>query len=439
MTKEIKGFITRDDFSTSENLTLSPIYRLSEIGFTYSKNKLQYYSLSDPTHQLYVFKIKEATGLDQSDVDGIINVVKKFSAFLTTSQVTNKQQAIILFLNNYNVENPTKQVSNFNYKTIISYNNIKTVDYLTFSYNDISCNLWLSDSVFKVFYPDYDISVVLPFANFQSIVTNTTEFIKALDNFDLIEMNRRTDVDKNDIPCTATVTLNIPYLVPSTTLTKNCYFNFNIYGSQGNYEYILKLELYRKLTQDLGLDPTFVQTVFPTILNINEFFITPRWDKMAIPSQVGQFGINSQISLTYTEKFDLTKFIKIFNSENFLKENTYSVPFDYNNILLNVTNGFYNEADIKDFKRYYSDLITISSTHPDFARMSQKTQRFITLLENMLDIGNSDSSTELFNKILQNKDYHFTIISRGEVNYLSFFFDKHQYYLLPKYEFIQNL
>lgn len=436
MAQEIKGFVTRDDFINSSNAVVSPIYELSDIGSTYAKSKQQYYSSIDSLYNMTVFKMKEITALRQDQVDDIIEVIKKFSAFLTSSLVSNKQQAIILFLNNYNSAYPTKQVTEFNYNTIVNHNNIKTVDYLTFVLGGISCNFWLSDEVFKAFYPEYDINVVLPFANFTAIINNTSDFIGALDKFDLIEFNRRVELDKNNTPSTYTKIVNIPYRVPNTTVDKNCFFAFNIYGMQGNYDYILKLELYNHLTNVLGLNPTFVESIFPTILNINEFFITPRWERMAIPSQIGQNGINSQIALAFSEEFDLNKFIKIYPNASYLRENTYAVPFDYNNLLLQVTNGFYTEASIKDFRAYYSDFITITSTHPDFARMKQRTQKFIILLENLLDIANTSNSTEMFNKILQNTNYHFTIISRAGVNYISFFFEEHQYYVLPRYEFL---
>lgn len=439
MAKEIKGFITRDDFVSSSNEITSQVYELSDIGYTYSKYKQQYYSSSDPIYSLYVFKLNELSSLEQGSVDDIVNVIKQFSSFLTSSLVTNKQQSIILFTNNYNSNFTTKQVTNFNYNTIISENNIKTVDYLTFTINEIVCNIWLSDSVFKAFYPEYDINVILPFSNFTSIVNNTSEFITALDNINLIEFNSRIEENKSNYPPTYTKMINIPYKVPNTSVIKNCYFAFNIYGLQGNYDYILKLELYNQLVNNMGLDGNYIESIFPTILNINEFFITPRWEKMSIPSQIGQIGINSQIALSYNQTFDLDKFITIYNNVNYLRENTYNVPFDYNNILLQITNGYYTEDNVKDFYAYYNDLITVTSTHPDFARMKQRTQKFITLLENMLNIANVDNSTELFNNILQNNDYHFTIISRAGISYLSFFYEDHQYYLIPKYVYISLL
>ena len=439
MSREVKGFIVRDDFISSSNTVVSPVYELSDIGLTYAKNKLQYYSSLDQLYSMYVFKLNGLTGLNQTEVNDIINVVKKFSEFLTSNFVVNKQQSIILFVNMYNSQNPTKTITDFNYNTIISHNNIKTTDYITFNIYGIVCNFWLSDLAFRTFYPEYDISIVLPFNNFASIVSTTNEFVTAIDNFNLIEFNRRIEENKSNIPPTYTRIINIPYRVPNTSIMKNVYFAFNIYGSQGNYDHILKLKLYDMFINTLNLNSAFIENVFPTILNINEFFIIPRWDKVAIPSQVGQVGINSQISLSYNEPFNINKFIKVYNNTDFLRRNTYNVPFDYNNILLQITNGYYTEPSIRDFANYYSDFITVTSTHPDFSRMRQRTQRFITLLENMLSVADSDSSAELFNKISGNSNYRFTIISRSNISYLSFFFEEHYYYVIPRYEYFKNL
>ncbi len=439
MAKEIKGFITRDDFVLSSNAEVSPLYELSDIAYTYSKDKKIYNSFNNSLYALHVFKHTEVQTLLQSEVEDIIEVVRKFSEYLTASLITNKQQSIIVFTNDFNLLNPSKAVSEFSYNTVVSHQGIKSVDYVTFKINGISCSLWLSDEVFRAFYPDYDINIVLPFSNFQAIVSNTSEFIAALEGFDLIEFNRRVEENKNDFPATYTKIINIPYRVPNSSVTKNCYFAFNIYGLQGNYDYILKLELYSYLTTVLGLEGSYVESIFPTILNINEFFLVPRWDAISIPSQVGQSGINSQIFASYSQTFDQDKFIKVYTDTAHLRANTYNVPFDYNNIMLQVTNGYYTEMPVRDFKTYYNDLITVTSTHPDFARMKPRTQRFVTLMESMLDVSNANNATEMFNKVLQNENYRFSIITRGGVNYISIMFEDHQLYMVPKYEVISRL
>lgn len=437
MTKQIRAFVTCDSFIDNTSNVVSPLYELSDIALTYSKNKQQYFSSTNPLYSLFLFSATGLTSLTQNEVNNIINVVTSLSDFLSTTQITNKQQIIIAFTNDFNQSNPTTPIHNLLYNNTIDINLIRSVDYLSFKINDINCEIWLSDPIFRTFYPDYDINIVFPFENFTSIVNNPSNFITALDSFDLINMNERIERDKGMNPTTYSKILNIPYRVPNTSVYKNCYFGFNIYGLQGNYDYILKLKLYQYMTTTLGMTDSTVEELFTSILNVNEFFIIPRWDKIAIPSQVGQAGISSQISYAFNEPFDIDKFIKVYNNTTYLRNNTYAVPFDYNNILLHITNGFYSENNIKDFKSYFSDLITVTSTHPDFARMSLRTQRLVSLLENMLSVSNCNNSTELFNNIIGNTNYHFTIINRSGVNYLTFLLDKHQIYILPKYEFLR--
>lgn len=437
MSKEIKAFITSDNFIDNNSSVVSPLYELSDIALTYSKNKQQYFSTTNPLYSLFLFSATDLTSLTQNEVNDIINVVTSLSSFLTTTQITSKQQVIIAFTSEFNQTNPTTPVDNLVYNNTVDVNLIRSVDYLSFTINGINCEIWLSDSIFRTFYPEYDISIILPFENYASIVNNPSNFISALDSFDLLTLNERIEENKALSPTTYTKILNIPYHVPNTNIYRNCYFAFNIYGLQGNYDYILKLELYSYMTNTLGMPGTTVEELFPSILNINEFFITPRWDKIAIPSQVGQSSIASQIASAFNEQFDTDKFVKVYNNTTFLRNNTYAVPFDYNNIMLHITNGYYSEDNLQDFKTYFSDFITVTSTHPDFARMSVRSQHLVSLLESMLAVSNCSNSTELFNNLIGNTSYRFTIINRDGVNYLSFFLDKHQIYVLPKYEFIR--
>ena len=137
--------------------------------------------------------------------------------------------------------------------------------------------------------------------------------------------------------------------------------------------------------------------------------------------------------------YDTRKFIKIYDQDVYIKNNTYDVPVTYNNLLVQVTNGYYSEERIRVFTGCYPDIISVSSLSQDFGRMSSRTQRFIILLENLLDIADSNNQTELFNKVVQNDSYLFTIIDRGGVTYVSVLFEEHQYYVIPKFEFLRLL
>lgn len=434
MPRQIRGFVTCDSFIDNNNGVIAPIYELSDMGMTYSRQKQQYVSTIDSTFSLFVFKEIENDGLTQSEINNIINIVKEFALYCTTVQLTEAQDRIITFTANYNAANSSQPVSDLKYTTLIQTENLTAPGYISFTVSGINCSIWLNDAAFRGYYPDYEIQIVYPFSNFNAIVANVSAMVEAITNFSLVQFNTRIEQAKGTYPTTYVKMLNIPYRIPGTQIQKDCYFAFNQYGAQGNYDYVLKLKLYEALLA-LGLTSEYVENIFPSILKINEFFITPRWDRFAIPTQIGQNGILTQITRAYGDTFDLTTYVKVYPDVDYLRNNSYNVPYDYNNIMLTVSNGYYTEEAEKDFKTYYGDIITVTSTHPDFGRMSTKSQQFMTLLENMLEIADSETSVKMFNKMLANNDYVFNMITRQGVWYLSIFFDKHQIYVIPKFEY----
>lgn len=439
MARQIKGFITCDSFTDNALDTVAPLYELSDIALSYSTTKQQYYSTVDPTYSLYVFKQIQTDGLSPNEVNTIVKVVKDFVAFATqNSHLVPKPQLVINFTNNFNVINQNPQLTNLTCSSFIEHAGVVGTDYLHFTVVGVECSIWLNDLSFRGFYPDYEIGIVLPFPDFEAKVRIGAEMITAILAFNLVAFSRRIEDAKGNKPTTHTRIMNIPYRLPNSTVKRDCFFGFIQYGSQGDFDYVLKMKLYEYLLS-LGLTSDYIESIFPSILEINEFFITPRWDRTAIPTRVGLNGISSQVSKAFSETFDLAKFIKIYPDQEYLRLGSYNVPYDYNNVLLTISNGYYTELPVRDFKEVYSDLISVTSTHPDYARMSTKSQRFVTLLENMLVISDSETTNHMFAKMMDNENYKFTLVNRQDVWYLTFFFDGHQYYMLPRYEYMSRI
>ena len=177
MSKEIKAFVTSDIFVDNSIGIVSPLFELSDIALTYSKNRRQYFSTINPIYSLYLFKAIDLTTLTQDEVNDVINVIIELSNFLSTTQLTSKQQILISFTNNYNQLNPTSTVDNLVYNNTVDVNLVRSVDYLSFTIREINCEIWLSDSIFRTFYPDYEVSIVLPFINFPQIVNNAGNWL----------------------------------------------------------------------------------------------------------------------------------------------------------------------------------------------------------------------------------------------------------------------
>lgn len=437
MSKHIKGFVTCDSFIDNTQGAVAPLYEISGQGLTYARDRQQYYSTVDPLYSLLVFHQQNASLLSQDEVNSILDVVKQFVQYATLNRLQTKQTVIATFVYNYNIGNPNFPVSEVTVSSMVDALGVVAPDYFSFTVRGVSVGIWLSDSSFRGFYPHYEIDIVFPFEDFNTVVGTGAGMMDAITNFSLVQFNKRIEDAKNNQPTTYTAILNIPYKLPNSTVVRDVYFAFNQYGSQGNYDYVLKLKLYEYLLS-LGLSSEYIESIFPSILKINEFFITPRWANFAVPSQVGQNGVLSQITKAYDTDFDLDKFIKVYTDLAYLRANSYNVPYDYNNILLTVTNGYYSEDGVKDFRTVYKDLISVTSMHPDFSRMSPKTQRLVSLLENMLYVCDSATPTQMFTRMMDNENYELNILTRQGVSYLSVQYEGHQFYMIPKFEYLQR-
>lgn len=433
--KLIKAFCTNDKFIDNNLNTVAPIFEISDLSLTFAKHKQTFTFTEDRSYSLILFHVENGTTLSPSESETIFSVVTEFNTLLTTASITNKSQLIQMFISGFNRTRTVGQLTSFNYNTTIERLGTRTSDSISFRIdNTFEAYVWLADSYFRSFYPNYEIDLILPVENFSTLINRPAEFVQALDNFNIVDFNTRIEQAKNFTINTITIILLIPYKIPNTSIFKKAYFAFNIYGQQGNYEFILRLKLFDHLVNNLNLREDFVETIFPSILNINEFFVIPRWDNIAIPSFVGRSAINSQVQRTFRDDIDIQKFIPNIQDIIFLKNNTNSVPIDYNNLMLHIVNGYYSEEHLRDFRALYSDIITVFSKHPDFNRMSRETQHILTLLENALVVSDVDNSIELLNNIIANTNFNFRILRRMNVEYLTIFNDKHQFYILPKYE-----
>ena len=430
----IKGFVTCDTFTNNETGAVSPLHEISDIALTYSRDAKRYYSTEDSLYSLYTFHQEGVNVLEQVQANAVMAIVKGFVQYASVNRAVSKSMMIVTFMASYNAANAHMPVSEMVVGSLVDTGAVVGFDYASFTVGGLECSVWIHDLTFRGFYPDYEVQIVPGLKDLAQIVRNGPEMVAALAAFKLVEFNTRVEESKKSQPTTHTRILNIPYHLPGGSVVRDCYFAFNQWGTQGNYEFVLKLKLYEWLLE-LGLESEFIEQIFPSILQVNEFFVTPRWSRKAIAAHVGEHGILSQVSRAYSEVFDLDKFVKVYTDLDYLRENTYHVPYDYNNVLLAVSNGFYTEEGVKDFMEVYGDLISVTSTHPDFARMQRKTQLLVGLFESMLSVCDSASPIELFSKVVQNRDYVFHTVSRKGVWYLSLFFEGHQWYMLPRYEY----
>lgn len=432
--KEIRCFLINSSYIIPSNRDVAPVFELSSEGYTFAKNRQEVW-LEDKERSLLNFHYTKETELTVEEATSIFSIVETFIKDISTKVIDKKSEVITNFIRIYNEVN-TNKISKFDYNTIIEYREGKYPDFVTFETEELACSVWLADQSFKVFYPLYDIDIVTPFARFDDVLNNVDEMVYELEQFDLSVFAERIDQTKEGYPSTYSKVLNIPYYPTKNGTPIPCNFGFNIYGRQGNYDHLIRDELYDYLNKEKGQSPEWIEEHFPDIFKVNEFFIVPMWDRFAIPFKVGQGSVNSQVIETFPDEWNVPKFVKTYDDKELeLKQNTYNVPFNHSHLLGHVINGRYSKEDIRKFTDYYSDYICVPTPHPDFSRMKERTQRFITMMEYMLEIADSTTETEVFSKIMNVKEHTFSLSKRSGVNFISVLYREHRYYVVPRYEY----
>ena len=433
MKKEIRCFIIDTSYVLPDTHLVSELFELSEYSRTFARRKEERKLVGDDNNIVISFHHEDDNHLTDDDMKVILGIVRDFSDLATASSSERKDVLITSFIRKYN-EGKRKPLRSFNYNTLISHPTGRFPDYLTFDNDELNCSVWLSDETFRLFYPLYDIVPVTPFEEFGTVVKNGREMTSKLSMANTPALLDRMNEALGGYPCTVTRILNIPYYQSKESAPVDCNFGFNIWGLQGNYDHILKEILLDYFKNELGLDDEFIEEHFPDVYKINEFFMIPMWDSYAIPAITGQGSVNSQITYSYPRTVDVLPFLTVYKAEeDHVRNHTRDVPFAFNNILVKIVDGKYTDIDVRNFTKVYPDLLTVPVTHPDFARMHQDTQKFVIMMSYFFAIANSGSQTEVFNKIMVNKEYKFALGQRGGTPYVTVMFGSHRYYILPRY------
>ena len=435
--KEIFAFAVRDNLIDNQANAIAPVFEISDICLTFAKEKATHTSSTDRSSSLIVFKTNDGQLLTQAETDLGCGLLSEVTQFLATTSQTAPLVLGGSFTAYYNAKYPAKQLTQLSFSDIRTSGTVKAPEYIVATFGDtLKFFIWTSNRAFRSMYPFYQIDIVLPVDNFKEKLINGTSFNAEISTFEFPAFINKMETAKGDNIETAARVLNIPYYAPGATTGNPCYFGFIVYGEQGDYEFLFRLNLYDYLIS-LGISSQLILSSFPDLLKVNEFFITPRWDLQAIPSRVGEGVINSQLTNTFASNFDIAKFIPRYADLTALKAATSNVPVEYNNLLLLITDGEFSTANLKAFRSYFSDFISISSQHPDFSRMSSRTQQFAIFLEYALRVANTSSYSEMLEVMGNIASYAFRTITREGVTYVSAFLDKHQFYILPKHEFLR--
>lgn len=258
------------------------------------------------------------------------------------------------------------------------------VSYRVISTEANEIKIWLANTAFERDYDEFEITVISPLANVDTLFRPVSEIRTALGNRTLAEQLENVQTVKAKLPETALRLETVQYINP---VDNNITFDLNwyilVYGPMGNNSEAIKQAIIDYIMAHTSETEAAWKQILPFLFRVTRMYVIPRWDRIAIASRQSTVGIYSPIT-SVKENLTHAKTALSHLANAFVEEHLQVTHHKFRSVTLLTCGGEDNAQDKFKLTDYVPDYIAESSTSPDYSRMSETSKRFTVLMEELL-------------------------------------------------------
>lgn len=449
----IQGFVKIPKLSDNAPNKVAPFGELSPISLTFSRN-IKYFALPDtnPDVELVTFKTVNSVDEDIDVPDAISTIMITLSDWVYTQSVNKaipedanitafKQSITSEFsnvINSYGLEVP---IYNVNVGEILNtpIGGERMPDYISFQFNDngkeYSFKLWFNDSRFQLQYLYYDIVVLPPVGVIDSLNDTTAQVSTILSGVSKSQIINQTNTVTQDNPATRLYPITLRWHNPeNSTSVLDTEWVAVIYGKAGIDNDAVKDAIRTYISTNSGL--TNWTSIYPDLYAESEFIIIPFWDQLATPENGYDEGLyKSIVSKDDLARIEQQKVPVSYNSvtdfEAYKNEHLMVGASSYRCIMFYTLGNPNNTGGKFNLGLLYPDYMNISTSSPDFSRLTRRTQDFVIQLNEALH-----KAREYTREKPLPVGYALSIKANRE--YLGFDYDGYTFYIQTRLGYMKN-
>lgn len=385
----LKGFVSYPELVDNAIGVVAPIGEISKDSLTYSTESGFYRNPKYPSLGIHTFTTYDTELGKVVAPQGYIDLISKIAdhllvlaktGVLDDSQIVTFNQLDQEFGQFIEKIEVAEQVTNLFiwFPSRISFK-IKN--------SDTFIQLWFSNSHFETEYDEYEFKFIGPVDTlddfFKPKTLVTTELLK---NNQIVTIERINEI-KESYPYTSLKAGIYNWVNP---VIENDLVPTNwvivVYGKI-NSEQIILNSLRQWILQNSTHSAEEWAAIFPDIFKPTEFIVTPMWHTFAIPNKTVEAGFNSPI-------VNLGKVYPVLEqtcqgvgyTQTTLLNKSSVLPTNYSSLALLFTANTENRDNLNSIEVVVPDYINVSSSRPDFSRMSPFTQSWSNFLYEILDV-----------------------------------------------------
>lgn len=248
--------------------------------------------------------------------------------------------------------------------------------------------IWFADGHFRGQFDEYEIR---PYAGIDNIdgFFNTATAVKAIvKSITIRDMMARGDGVANGQPPTLIDVEEFEWVDPLDKTNKILVpWGFVTYSEAGLNIDAKKQELIKWIMAHTTHTLDEWTELFPDIFGATEYIFTPSWWHIAIPGDQINGGVFSPVNHPATVIAAVKALTKgVDYTPAYIDANVNIAACVYKQVQLGVVGGPRNRDDIHQFGNRWDDYLALSTSHIDFGRMSEPTQKMVVILINLLKI-----------------------------------------------------
>lgn len=289
--------------------------------------------------------------------------------------------------------------------------------------------LWFSDEKFRQQYPLFNIVVIPPVGDILRLNDKPATVAEALTSVGVeYTVNRIADITRNYKATTYSVYTTKWHDPNGTKATLDTKWTVVIYGQQGIDQDMIK-DAIREYLSNHGTGVEWA-TIFPDLYSENEFILIPYWGQLATPTEGYDDGLYSSITGLNTIRDKNASIVpKSYGTgvirDKHLNDNFELLGTTYRGINIGIIGNPNNRGNVHRFSQQFPDYMSIATDRSDFTRMTDKTQRFVLKLLDVLELCRDFKTGTVLPT-----DYSRAIKANRE--YIGFGFEGYDYYVLTR-------
>lgn len=382
----VQGFVELSQYVNNTPGVIASLGELSPYSRTFSKEKGLYQNATIPGYALTTFRAVDETGkIVKLPDEQALEILEITKAVVSYAQGHLRPYDPNDFIETIRT-NFSMTVKDLGFGELVPGGGIALPSFLSWvsktTNNEI--RIWLADTAFQTQFTGYEITIISPLNNINDFFLAYSEVKAKLNEVSISSFIAKVQEAKHKNPDTITHVLEFDFYNRYDRSVKTpAKFGVLIYGQEGDYIDAMKDAIVEYLLTKSGYSEEQWKVIFPDIFKRTEMIIIPRWDSVAIENLTERSSLYSSLTNPAESLLFIENFLESTPNE-FLKSNTYTLPFPLKTLMAYVVNGSNNMETKNDFKKLFPDYLPIPSTSLDFARMSLTTQNWVLFVDDLL-------------------------------------------------------